>query len=155
VVADGPHPSVAEREYRKQRSVAHRARKLASRRGAAIVKRRVQGLLDRNAPTAAPARVALIPGTDIPEDHTAALAREMAYVPGPAAGPVVILASRQFYDRAGSPDLGWGPLLQPGWESYEVPGDHDSMIAEPHVHVLATKLAECLERAQAAPSPTT
>jgi thioesterase domain-containing protein len=119
-----------------------------SRRSAAIVKRRVLGLLSRSAP-ASPPRVALIPGTDIPEDHTAALAREIAYVPGPAAGPVVILASRQFLVRAGGPDLGWEALLQPGWESYEVPGDHNSMIAEPHVHVLAAQLAECLERAQA------
>ena len=88
-----------------------------------------------------------IPGTDIPEDHAAALLRERRYEPGPAAGPVVILASQQFYELDGEPDLGWGALLRPGWESHEVPGDHNSMIAEPYVHTLAARLAECLERA--------
>ena len=43
-----------------------------------------------------------------------------------------------------------GALLQPGWQSSEGPGDHNSMIAEPHVHDLAAQLAECLERARAA-----
>ena len=88
-----------------------------------------------------------IPGTDIPEDHAAANLREIRYHPGSAAGPVVILASHQFYEYTGSRDLGWGALLRPGWESHEVPGDHNSMIAEPHVHTLAARLAECLERA--------
>jgi thioesterase domain-containing protein len=152
VMADGPHPSVADRERRKRQekfTVRYRARKLASRRGPEIVAARVRGLLGRNASVAPPAPVAMIPGTDIPEDHTAALARELAYVPGPAAGPIVILASQQYLERAGGPDLGWGALLTPGWESYEVPGDHNSMIAEPHVHALATQLAQCLERASA------
>ena len=94
-----------------------------------------------------------IPGTDIPEDHAAALLREIRYDPGPAAGPVVILASQQFYDYTGSPDLGWGALLRPGWESHEVPGDHNSMIAEPYVHTLAARLAECLERASIDDAP--
>ena len=107
-----------------------------------MVVRRVRRLLDRGGtPTV------YIPGTDIPEDHAAALVREIRYEPGPAAGPVVILASQQFYEYTGSPDLGWGALLRPGWESHEVPGDHNSMIAEPHVHTLAARLAECLERA--------
>ena len=61
----------------------------------------------------------------------------------------MILASHEYLVRCGGPDLGWGALLQPGWQSYEVPGDHNSMIAEPHVHVLAAQLAESLERAHA------
>jgi thioesterase domain-containing protein len=89
-----------------------------------------------------------IPGTDIPADHAAAVLRERRYDPGPAAGPVVILASQEFYELAGSPDLGWGALLRLGWESHEVPGDHNSMIAEPYVHTLAARLAESLERAR-------
>jgi thioesterase domain-containing protein len=153
VLADGPHPSVADREWRKQwrkkRTVRYRAKKLASRRGPEIVAARVRGLLGGSAPVGPPPPVAFIPGTEIPEDHAAALARERAYHPGPAAGPVVILASQEFLVRAGGPDLGWGALLKPGWESYEVPGDHNSMIAEPHVHTLAARLAECLERARA------
>ena len=96
-----------------------------------MVVRRMRRLLDRGGtPTV------YIPGTDIPEDHAAAPVREIRYDPGPAAGPVVILASQQFYEYTGSPDLGWGALLRPGWESHEVPGDHNSMIAEPYVHTL-------------------
>jgi thioesterase domain-containing protein len=151
VLADGPHPRIADDEWRRQQSVAYRAKKLASRHGAAKVVRRMRRLVGRSGPAASSARTTIyIAGTDIPEDHAAALLRERRYVPGPAAGPVVILASQQFYDRAGGLDLGWGALLQPGWESYEVPGDHNSMIAEPHVHVLAARLAESLERAHAA-----
>jgi thioesterase domain-containing protein len=160
VVADGTHPRIADQEWREdreRRSTRHRAKKLASRQGPKIVARRLRALLGRSGPVGAPPSVAYIPGTEIPEDQAAALARERAYVPGPAAGPVVILASQQFVVRAGGPDLGWGALLRPGWESYEVPGDHNSMIAEPHVHALAARLAECLERPTAAsetsPSP--
>jgi thioesterase domain-containing protein len=150
VIADGPHPLVADREYRKHRTARYRAKKVLGREGPSIVKARVRGLLGRSAPAAPPARVTYIAGTDIPEDHAAALARELAYDPGPAAGPVVILASREYLVRAGGPDLGWGTLLQPAWQSHEVPGDHNSMIAEPHVHVLAAQLADSLERAHAA-----
>ena len=152
VLADGPHPNIADREWRRQRSVRHRAKNLASRRGAAMVKRRIRQALGRRPPAAPPAPTVYIPGTDIPEDHAAALVRERRYSPGPAAGPVVILATQEYFQRAGSPDLGWGPLLQPGWQSHEVPGDHNSMIAEPHVHALAARLAECVDQANAVDS---
>ena len=147
VLADGPHPRIAaDREWSRWRTVRYKAKKLASREGPAMVVRRMRRLLDRGG-TTPPAPTVYIPGTDIPEDHAAALLREIRYDPGPAAGPVVILASQQFYEYTGSPDLGWGALLRPGWESHEVPGDHNSMIAEPYVHTLAARLAECLERA--------
>ena len=112
-----------------------------------MVAGRMRRLLDRGGTPTPPAPTVYIPGTDIPEDHAAARLREIRYRPGPAAGPVVILASHQFYEYTGSADLGWGALLRPGWESHEVPGDHNSMIAEPYVHTLAARLAECLERA--------
>ncbi len=118
-----------------------------------MVVRRMRRLLDRGGTPTPPAPTVYIPGTDIPEDHAAALRREIRYDPGPAAGPVVILASQQFYEYTGSPDLGWGALLRPGWESHEVPGDHNSMIAEPYVHTLAARLAECLERASIDDAP--
>jgi amino acid adenylation domain-containing protein len=37
-------------------------------------------------------------------------------------------------------------------EIQEVPGDHDSMLDEPHVRILGERLVECLERAQATDS---
>ena len=153
VLADGPHPGVADLEWHSHRTVRYRAKKLASRQGTEIVARRLRRLLGRRASAVPAAPTVYIAGTDIPEDHPAALERERHYVPGPATAPVVILASKQFLERAGGPDLAWGALLRPGWESHEVPGDHNSMIAEPHVHTLAVRLAECLERARADGAP--
>ncbi|NEQ86904.1 MAG: non-ribosomal peptide synthetase, partial [Moorea sp. SIO2I5] len=46
------------------------------------------------------------------------------------------------------PDWGWGPFSSRPVEIYEVPGDHISMVAEPHVQVLAQKLMACIEQAQ-------
>jgi thioesterase domain-containing protein/acyl carrier protein len=148
VLADGPHPRIAAAgEWSRWRVARHRARRLASREGPAMVMTRMRRLMGREATPTPTEPVVYIPGTDIPEDLAAAHRREIRYQPGPAAGPVVILASHEFYERTGSPDLGWGALLRPGWESHEVPGDHHSMIAEPYVHALAARLAECLERA--------
>jgi hypothetical protein len=48
-----------------------------------------------------------------------------------------------YYD----PQLGWGGLAAGGLEIQTVPGDHESIVKEPHVQVLATKLRACLCRA--------
>lgn len=40
----------------------------------------------------------------------------------------------------------WAPALQ----VYEVPGDHDSMVLEPNVRVLADRMRKCIEAAEAA-----
>jgi amino acid adenylation domain-containing protein len=45
------------------------------------------------------------------------------------------------------PDLGWGELVADGVESIDIPGEHLSLLSEPHVRVLAEKLKLCLERA--------
>ena len=53
----------------------------------------------------------------------------------------------------------WAPYIQGGIDVHLVTGDHDSMVLEPHVRVLAEKLRPCLEDAQLArrdsPSVTT
>ncbi len=46
------------------------------------------------------------------------------------------------------PDWGWSRFSAGGVEIYEVPGDHISMMAEPHVQVLAQKLMTCIEQVQ-------
>ena len=56
----------------------------------------------------------------------------------------MILTTQHYLTAAKSPDLGWAPVLDAGWEVVEVPGNHDSMIGEPHVHVLAARLDQCL-----------
>ncbi|SLN22532.1 Phthiocerol/phenolphthiocerol synthesis polyketide synthase type I PpsE [Roseivivax jejudonensis] len=46
------------------------------------------------------------------------------------------------------PDNDWGRFV-PGVEVHEVPGDHDSMVLEPNVRVLAAKLRAAIARAEA------
>ncbi|MCY7335813.1 MAG: amino acid adenylation domain-containing protein [Chamaesiphon sp.] len=45
------------------------------------------------------------------------------------------------------PQLGWDELIVGGIETYHLPGDHISLMKEPHVQVLAQKLQSCLDRA--------
>ena len=45
-------------------------------------------------------------------------------------------------------DKGWSRWAAGGLEIIEVPGDHLTMLQEPHVQVLAERLNTCLERAQ-------
>jgi aspartate racemase len=44
--------------------------------------------------------------------------------------------------------LGWRDLAGGGVEIHDVPGDHMSMLDEPHVQVLAQKFAACLSKAE-------
>jgi amino acid adenylation domain-containing protein len=43
-------------------------------------------------------------------------------------------------------DLGWSELVTGDIEIYPIPGDHLSILKEPHVQVLAKKLKSCLEQ---------
>ena len=96
-----------------------------------------------------PKPVSFVPGSTVPADWPAALNRERKYVARPASWPVTVLSTSAYSTFCGSLHLGWAPLLQ-GWsECTAVPGDHNSMIGEPYVHVLAGTLRESLERAGA------
>ncbi|WP_414573137.1 amino acid adenylation domain-containing protein [Nostoc sp. CCY 9925] len=53
-------------------------------------------------------------------------------------------SSRRYSDPLG----GWGGLALEGVEVHEIPGDHTSILIEPHVQVLAEKLKACLDEAQ-------
>jgi acyl transferase domain-containing protein/thioesterase domain-containing protein len=46
-------------------------------------------------------------------------------------------------------DNGWGPYVG-AVEVFEMPGDHDSMVLEPNVRVLAARLRACIEKAETA-----
>jgi len=54
--------------------------------------------------------------------------------------------SEQFWDN---PAMGWDKVSSEPVETYSVPGDHITMVTEPHVRVLAEKLRACLDKAQA------
>jgi thioesterase domain-containing protein len=62
--------------------------------------------------------------------------------------PVLLLTTRQLTTEHRSETLGWESLITPDWTVAEVPGSHDSMLGEPHVHVLAGVVAEHLRLAQ-------
>ncbi|MBI5302092.1 MAG: amino acid adenylation domain-containing protein [Chloroflexi bacterium] len=68
------------------------------------------------------------------------------YKPQRYAGKVTLFrAEERPADDPPAHDLGWGALATQGVEIHSVPGDHLSMIHEPHVQVLAEKLKGCLD----------
>jgi thioesterase domain-containing protein len=46
-------------------------------------------------------------------------------------------------------DNGWGRFVR-SVEVFEMPGDHDNMVLEPNVRILATNLRRCIEAARLA-----
>jgi aspartate racemase len=52
------------------------------------------------------------------------------------------------YVSAGDPYFGWRELLSGRAESYEIPGDHEGILHEPNVQVLADQLRVCLHEAK-------
>jgi thioesterase domain-containing protein len=77
-----------------------------------------------------------------------------AYIPRRHQGRVVLIRSMLGYtgdlDKDYSPDpyIGWGKVISGAIETYVVPGDHNEMIREPHVRLLAEHLRTCLDDAQ-------
>lgn len=67
------------------------------------------------------------------------------YVPKAYGGRVTLFRPTQ----SRVPLLEWEALATGGLEIHEVPGDHLSMVLEPHVRTLAEKLARCLDKAGA------
>jgi thioesterase domain-containing protein len=153
VMADTPYPLPLP-------TVADRARKLFSRDGPEAIARRLRGLASRlplvralakpPPPSWLEARAEEFRAVGV--DLRATIRRERAYASArrDAAAPIVILRCRHTTEVIcrGSPVLGWEPYVDDDWEVHEVPGSHDSMIGEPHVHVLASTLAACLRAAQ-------
>lgn len=72
------------------------------------------------------------------------------YVPPIYPGSVTVFrCSLQLPKYSHDPYLGWGELVTGELESHEAPGNHDLMLREPRVRVLAEKLKLCLEKTQA------
>jgi len=57
--------------------------------------------------------------------------------------------SREFAEILQAPTLGWERFSAGLVNLHFVPGNHESLVAEPHVQVLAEQLRVCLEEAQA------
>jgi thioesterase domain-containing protein len=81
------------------------------------------------------------------------------YVPRPFAGSAVLFRVRANRDQ-GELDVtddehnGWGNVVRGGIEVIDVPGDHNSLLEEPHVRTLAQSLRLSLDRALRALSET-
>jgi amino acid adenylation domain-containing protein len=70
------------------------------------------------------------------------------YMPGPYAN-LVTLFRREVHENFGDdPSLGWAAIA-PNVEILGIPGEHETVIGQPHVSVLADKLKACLLAAQA------
>jgi thioesterase domain-containing protein/acyl carrier protein len=72
------------------------------------------------------------------------------YAPGIYPHRVTLFrAGERFAGTDQDPAMGWGELAAGGLEIYEVPGDHYTMVREPHVQALAERLRSCLDKALA------
>jgi thioesterase domain-containing protein len=68
----------------------------------------------------------------------------MAYRPKPMEGPLTVFKAK---DAWGTEDMGWGALAHGPLHRFVLPGDHYSMIKEPHVKELVKVLGTCIDKA--------
>ncbi|TCP59425.1 amino acid adenylation domain-containing protein [Tumebacillus sp. BK434] len=74
-----------------------------------------------------------------------------SYRPVPFPGDMTLFrAAEQPEGAARTEALGWETLVQGSLTVQEVPGDHDTIVAMPHVLMLAEQLSSALQRAHAA-----
>ncbi|MFQ5419790.1 MAG: thioesterase domain-containing protein [Anaerolineae bacterium] len=79
------------------------------------------------------------------QTHTAAW---RDYVPQPYPGKIALFRADEQASANGEPDMGWSSLVAGGVTIIPVPGDHITMLQEPHVQVLADRLRNCLAEAE-------
>jgi thioesterase domain-containing protein/acyl carrier protein len=73
-----------------------------------------------------------------------------AYIPQPYRGRATLFrASEEAAADSQDLTLGWEELATEGVDLHWVPGNHQTMVAEPHVQVLAKQLRACLDQSQA------
>jgi thioesterase domain-containing protein len=70
------------------------------------------------------------------------------YRPQPQSVRITFFRAQQRRpEKLREPEQGWSRLAAGGVEVYEIPGNHATIIQEPHVQVLAEHLKSCLEKA--------
>ena len=74
------------------------------------------------------------------------------YRPEPSTFPLLVLRTAKTHAQGRDVGLGWGAYAQGDFQSALVPGDHFTMWDEPHVRVIAEKLATALRTAACAES---
>lgn len=116
--------------------------------------RRLLRMLRRRLARLAGARIPLEPGhvLDSPPSLPARVQRVLTahlaaigdYAPAPYPGRLVLFRTSQRVLRAPSWEMGWGDLTTESVDVQPVPGSHATILAEPHVRVLAEKLGAFL-----------
>jgi surfactin family lipopeptide synthetase C len=72
-----------------------------------------------------------------------------AYIPQPYRGRATLFrASEETAADSQDLTLGWEKLVNEGVDLHWVPGNHHTMVREPHVQVLAKQLRACLDQSQ-------
>jgi thioesterase domain-containing protein len=72
------------------------------------------------------------------------------FTPPTIQGKIIVFRVRsQPYWRLRDNELGWGKWTTTGVESILVPGQHGTILREPHIGVLAEELIRCLAEAAA------
>jgi thioesterase domain-containing protein len=73
---------------------------------------------------------------------------EKAYIPRPFSGKMVLIVTETSLNEFGDPADYWRRHVQGEVETVLIPGSHESIHYEPHVHILSEKLRELLDQAQ-------
>ncbi len=66
----------------------------------------------------------------------------------PYQGGAILFRAKDELVRYPDPNLGWGEWVRGGVAIREISGDHDALLTEPHIGMLARVLNECLQSAQ-------
>ncbi len=72
------------------------------------------------------------------------------YVPQTYDGAATLFRAKDELCSYSDPTLGWGELVKGRLEILEISGDHDTILHEPHIGMLARVLNSCLDAVQAA-----
>ncbi len=87
----------------------------------------------------------VVPDSPVRETNIRANSR---YVAKAYPGRITLFWATERLAESSDPRLSWKELAGAGLEVREVPGDHLSMMREPHVQVLAQQLKACLDAAR-------
>jgi thioesterase domain-containing protein len=67
------------------------------------------------------------------------------YAPQQYPGEITLFRSSERLNLS-DPTMGWGKLAGGGVNTYEVPGQHEYLVLQPHVQALAQQLKRCLDQ---------
>jgi thioesterase domain-containing protein len=67
------------------------------------------------------------------------------YVPQPYLGNAILFRAKDELAQYVNPNLGWDKFVLGRLQVREVSGDHDTLMQEPHIGMLARMLASILE----------